>query len=99
MGKFETVLNCYPTRLAGKAGLTHVAFDKVSIHEEGGEGAEVTSHDFRPRNGKKDGLASMKKFEGGNQTAMRRRTGWSDKGRYEAAMAIDERLATERNSL
>lgn len=60
MGKFETVLNCYQTRLAGKAGLTHVAFDKVSIHEEGREVAEVTSHDFRPRTGKKDGLASMR---------------------------------------
>ena len=82
---------CYSTRLVDKAGLTHEAFDKMSIHEKGREVAEITCHDFRPRNDKKDELTSMKKFEEKNQTAMRRRTGWSNKGKYEAAMAIDER--------
>lgn len=57
LGKFETVISCYLGTHADNPDVPFLVDNRVSIHGLQ-EVAEVTSHDFRLRNSKKDRLVS-----------------------------------------
>lgn len=78
MGTFETVISCYLDPNSDSPDVTFLVDNKVSIHGLE-EVAEVTTHDFRLRNSKKDRLVSMEgELEGTNPTTIRPRTGRSE---------------------
>ena len=74
MSKFETVISCDLDPHANNPDVTFLIDNKMSIHGLK-EVAEVTTHDFRLRNSRKDRLISVKEeLKGTHSTTLRRRT-------------------------
>lgn len=97
--KSETAVKCHLGAHAENPDVIFWVDNRVSIHRLE-EVAEVTSHDFRLRNGKKDRLVSMEgELEATNPTTIRRRTGRSEVSKDERAMALDERRVVGENEI